>query len=98
VIVPEEFPLTPNNITAEQLRIFPNPADDHISILLPSNMNGTEMTIEMYSITGDLVRRQKYLYTHAAQIDVRSYPSGMYLLRVLRDTQVLKSQKVIIQH
>lgn len=61
-----------------KLNIFPNPASSQIQLSLPDGMEASRTEVEIYSVTGQCILRQAYTKT----LDVRSWPAGMYLLRV----------------
>ncbi|MGC8803151.1 MAG: T9SS type A sorting domain-containing protein, partial [Bacteroidales bacterium] len=71
-----------NNITtpqASQIRIFPNPAADYVSIALAHPIS----SVEIYSLSGQLVSRLK---NPSATLDVSNLSSGSYIMFV-EDTQ-----------
>ena len=68
--------LIPEGISLE---VYPNPASDVLNIHIPGNSD--ELNIQVFNSTGSLVE----MYTQSrpyAQLDVSSYPSGMYFIRV----------------
>lgn len=63
-------------ITKETLRVYPNPTNDIINV--QKNVLGETFELEIYSILGE-----KLLNTSkTTSIDISSFPSGIFLLRV----------------
>ncbi len=67
------------NIT--HLKVYPNPANNQLSISLPESTNSTK--IEIYDMLGNKVIEQKTNATPLANIDVANLSEGNYFLRVI---------------
>ncbi|MFT4535933.1 MAG: choice-of-anchor B domain-containing protein [Saprospiraceae bacterium] len=63
--------------------ISPNPANDHITIDLPSK-DFSNMSVEIYNNQGKLVLAQK-LINQNNQIDISVFPTGKYMTRLNTD-------------
>ncbi|MCP4313627.1 MAG: T9SS type A sorting domain-containing protein, partial [Bacteroidetes bacterium] len=77
-----------------ELRVFPNPSADLITIEMP--LGAAEVSMEVLSLAGQVVmRRQAYTTGGVLRetIDVSDLASGMYMLRV--NGQALKSAIVV---
>lgn len=70
-------------LLAEDIRIYPVPASNMLSIQLPSNV--TMKQIEVYNSVGALVSSSPALGLNAASFDVSRYPNGNYFIKVLTD-------------
>lgn len=62
---------------ADNIRVYPNPASAQITI------EGADIhTVELYSITGQLLSTQKNTSSESVTLDVSSFPQGMYFIKV----------------
>ena len=66
------------NITSEIINIYPNPVNDKLFI---ENKHGNELQIEIYDITGKLVKNA-ILTGKNGEIDMQSLESSIYLLKI----------------
>jgi hypothetical protein len=94
----EENTLPEKTPSSGGIRIYPNPADDHITLAFPADLQGSEVTIELYSINGVLMKKERIKIFNSVQIDLTQFPAGMYFSRIQKDHQFLHSQKVIVRH
>lgn len=74
-------------------QIFPNPANEFVTIF--SNSINFE-TIEIVDINGKIMFSNHYSNSNNSIIDVRSYPKGIYLIKIFTKTN-LKIEKLIIK-
>lgn len=76
----------------EQVKIYPNPATDVIYL------QGVEAgsTSELYDITGKLVKREQLMNTNA-QVDIKSFPSGIFNLKITNKAGQIGNAKVVKQ-
>jgi hypothetical protein len=66
----------------QNIRLWPNPCGELVSILLPSGNEG--VSVVAYDITGRLVSNISYReFTEIMQLDVSSFSTGLYLLRII---------------
>ncbi len=73
-------------ITQNELIIYPNPVASHqLNIMIPGN---EASEVRVYNSFGQLVIRQKYEET----IDISKLQSGLYLIEVMSNGQVLKNR------
>ncbi len=63
-----------------QLEVFPNPCTDFL--MLQSEENLDDVTIELYNSKGQSLRSNKYQRDNQVEIPVQSLSSGIYFLRV----------------
>ena len=80
------------------LAVYPNPAQDIISIRLPETMNG-KMNLRIEDLSGKLVADENYFLSsqdkRVLNKDISALANGMYLIRVMNDdiTYQAKFQK-----
>jgi len=101
-IVCGDMTFEPSNVTlsvnelsdfSNNISIYPNPVNDELNISLTKDFG--ELNYELMDINGRMVyskqTNNKYL-----QIDRNKLPAGMYLLRILDDTNVLHTEKIVL--
>ena len=66
------------NNNALHFRVFPNPANDFVSVSFNSD-NNKELTLSIYNIHGELLRKE-IIQQNKQSIDIRNISSGTYLL------------------
>lgn len=66
------------DLTAIGLKIYPNPAQDQVTIEAESSIEGE--TLEIYNIQGRLLARQ--VLQQKTIVNTNSWPNGTYLLRI----------------
>jgi hypothetical protein len=69
-----------NNVPGQntELKVYPNPADRSVHIQGTSPIE----CVKVYDIKGVLVNEYRYASKTSVEIDVKSYPQGLYLLRI----------------
>ena len=88
--------LANNEITAEDFAIFPNPANDYVSLQLGKN-NGAITTIQIIDVLGKRVELFLGNKTPNQMIDVSSIQTGVYFIEVTTDTNLKVVKKLIVQ-
>ena len=71
-----------------QIKTFPNPVSDHVTILLPASMTGANLTI--MAADGKIVHRA-LVTTLEQKINCGLWANGVYMV------QIRKDQKIVIQ-
>ena len=74
-------PLAVTVAALQQLRVYPNPATDHISIMGLDPITG-EKWVTLRNLTGAVVLQQYFGDNQAVDIATGQLPSGMYLLQL----------------
>jgi hypothetical protein len=67
------------------LKVFPNPAVDFLTIRIPASAIHGALALELFDTKGARVYASTQPYQALdleARIDVREYPTGIYLLRI----------------
>ncbi len=81
-----------NDDEATQMRVYPNPASDHVSVSKP----GYDFDVQILN-QGGVVVAQKLGQQDQAQLNLTNVPSGMYIISVITETDK-ESQQLIIRH
>ncbi len=77
------------------LKVFPNPANDHINITAGEPIDGLTI-IELFSATGQLVSATSERQLKQSAIDCSNLPNGVYFLLFLNEKTVFSRQKITI--
>jgi hypothetical protein len=64
------------------IKVYPNPTTDNVTVSLDKAVEG--MHYELYDVDGRLLQKET-MRTAEHSIDMRDYPSGAYLLRIISD-------------
>ncbi|QRM89059.1 T9SS type A sorting domain-containing protein [Lacinutrix sp. WUR7] len=80
---------TNNTALEDNIHVYPNPADAILNIA--SSKNQTISSISLFNILG-----KKVLTTKAETMDISSYPSGIYLLKIATEKGEV-TKKIVIQ-
>ncbi len=82
------------NKPVSQFQLYPNPASD-FAVLKIDNQNNTELTLNIYSVVGELIRSEKLLQNQR-QINLHDLGIGIYMVEI-KSKDWSKKQKLIIQ-
>jgi hypothetical protein len=82
--------LTP--VLTEQLHVFPNPFENGFTVYLPEELYASDMHIEIYSYSGQIILKRSTLDSNLSNFDLSKYPSGMYFIKVISKNQQLISK------
>jgi len=85
-------------VQSNKLTAFPNPASDHISLVLAEAVSSADAILQMHNSAGQLVL-QKPLQTGQKQfqLHIGQYPKGVYFYEIKDGSKATKAQKLIIQ-
>jgi hypothetical protein len=81
--------ITTSVLNERSVRLYPNPATDHVHIVSPTN---DELYVQIANIQGQVVEGEKLLKDRS--IDVSSLPSGLYFFK-FRSASFLEVIKVV---
>lgn len=70
-----------NEIGEEEFTVFPNPADDFITLSFTSQENN-DVELELKNLTGQMVRKINQQSSESCTVNVRDLPSGIYFLSI----------------
>lgn len=69
-----------NNLIQNSLQLYPNPASENLTIILPSNQ-ATNSTIEIFDTRGNLVKTFQ-INSQTEIIDISQFSQGLYFVRL----------------
>ena len=72
------------NSESIEIQLSPNPASEMISISLPASINYSNPDIEIYTMTGQLVWKQKFEKANPLRIDISDFQTGIYLVNIIQ--------------
>lgn len=81
-------------LTNTNLRLSPNPAANHIEVLLKDAMNSSNPLINIYQINGLLVQSIPMRST-SVNLNIEDYHSGVYIIEIESDGVVQAREKFI---
>ncbi len=84
------FILTTPDLSGE-LSLYPNPASASLWVKLPE---ADHLELEIWSVNGRLMKKQKLSYKSEIIISVEDLPEGIYLLQVLAEDRIYRSKFV----
>jgi len=79
----------------EQLKTFPNPTNQYLTV----HLNGQQEfeALQLYSMTGQVVKTIGGLSTNHAELDLSQLPNGIYILQV-KTTDGILNRKIEVLH
>lgn len=88
----EENTATKENTDTVRFEIKPNPSNGHFTVESGKKIK----SISVFGMDGEFLF-DKYVDFYEANIEMHDYPKGVYLLKIDFETQVIKSEKIIIK-
>lgn len=82
-------------VKAEELSIYPNPANNLITLVVSNNYNGSIFTL--HNVVGEKVISQ-VINPGKNSINVENLPSGIYFYSILKEGELMETKKLIIKH
>jgi hypothetical protein len=79
-------------VLTEQVQVFPNPFESGVTVSLPEQLYTTDVYIERYSFSGQIILKRSTLDSNFPYFDLSKYPSGMYFIKVISKNQQLISK------
>lgn len=73
--------------------VYPNPTNGAVTVALPE---GQKATVELYSLTGQLLLSEQLKQTAVLQLDAGQIPDGIYLLKITSVSGNVQTEKLII--
>ena len=77
-----------------RLQVYPNPATDAITIDLGKDFSG-QVTFELYDLSGTLLQRKTHGNSAKIVVEREGLQAGIYLFRLLGETEVWGTGKVV---
>ncbi|MCF8332002.1 MAG: T9SS type A sorting domain-containing protein [Bacteroidales bacterium] len=81
----------PDKNNEQNIKIYPNPAKDHLAIELPRN---SHFSIELFDINGKVLHKSTISNQKTVSLDLSMYRSSMFFIRVISDSNIYY-QKVV---
>ena len=76
--------------------MYPNPAKDVVN--LAYNLTDANATVEVFDLTGRLIQNVALnSVTGSSELNVSSYPAGVYLVLVKQGAEVVSSSKLVVE-
>jgi trimeric autotransporter adhesin len=88
-----------DNIRKTDLSVYPNPANDRISIQFGDNLEGT-INLTITDVTGKIIYSGEYSDVRPGQVhsvNTSEYTEGIYLLNVI-STDGRNTKKIVVRH
>ena len=82
-------------LKGKEIKIYPNPADQHINVVLPDHLVSPKTTISIVSNSG-LVVKKVMANTKEMQVNLSGIPSGIYYVVIMMENEVITSQRIVI--
>jgi hypothetical protein len=81
------------NSIENKIKIYPNPANDFVSIELPLNLNHAQLNI--YNLIGQLVSKKQLMKSNQ-QFPILELDSGIYIFVIQNEDKVVGRKKVVV--
>ena len=94
IIIVEGETLSIENSSIEDFRIYPNPADDFVTVETSVNLEGA--IISLFDVNGRRVLNYKK-NTENNKIDISNLSAGEYILRIVSSEGNVLSEKLLIR-
>ncbi len=88
----------PDTRPATQLIICPNPADEHMRVLLPQELRATAVDARLFNALGQAVPVPSQRMPDELLMSTCGLPPGMHLLRVLVNGDPRYTARVLVEH
>ncbi|HLC84094.1 MAG TPA: T9SS type A sorting domain-containing protein, partial [Bacteroidia bacterium] len=93
---PPAVSLQSNTLSESNVGVFPNPANDIIAVQV-GNLNKEDVQVQLYDINGKLIKESIiYQGTTIAYFDVQTLYDGIYIVKVIKGSEVV-NRKVVIR-
>lgn len=74
---------------------YPNPANNTLNIIVPSNFENTNLHFVMYNLVGMQIRKVEL--NQSMEIDISNLNNGLYLIQIWSDKNLFGTEKLIIE-
>jgi hypothetical protein len=83
--------INPENPNLSEFKIYPVPAENRLTIEIPSSMN--KVNFRIMDITGKILREEEYLGVDKnLQVDIQKFTAGLYIFEINDNRQVLRKR------
>jgi S-formylglutathione hydrolase len=90
-----DSPIYVKGNSMDEMGIYPNPANNKISITCPGKFQG-EVQLSIISINGLLIQKDKFQNQDRFEMDVSNVAKGIYLLRI-QSNESFETRKLVLQ-
>lgn len=87
-----------DNFNLQSVEVFPNPANDKITLDLTKSLLPDGSSIEIYNLKGEKVSSSLLKYEQRNSIDLSSFASGTYHGLIVYKGRSYGSKKIIVSH
>lgn len=81
---------------AGEISIYPNPANDYISIAVSANLSSANATVEVTDVLGKVIMKEN-INTDVTTVRITTLQDGVYFFKVIANNQTIKVGKVVKQ-
>lgn len=75
------------------LKLYPNPTTGSLNLDVDQELNNVSITI--MDLLGNIVFERNYQSMREDQMDISTWPTGMYIVRISRNDEILSVGKVV---
>ncbi len=93
--IPVYSKIAKNNVSQQDFRVFPNPANTEINVRLDKNYAGQNYDFSLYTITGQLLLKTK-IEENGKAIDVRDLLNGIYFISIADQNTIVHQERLTI--
>ena len=79
---------------AGEISIYPNPANDYVSIAVPASISSAHATVEVTDALGKVVLTEN-INTDVTTLRITTLEDGVYFFKVIANNQTIKVGKVV---
>jgi hypothetical protein len=91
---------TPTELSGNEIKIFPNPCNTHLQVIIP-DIAISRVSIEMMNMTGKIVLQniiRGSLDTESYDINTSALADGMYIFVIRKDQVTVFRNAVFVRH
>jgi hypothetical protein len=82
-----------DELTENQIRLFPNPSEGNVTITLNSGSLSESYSVEIYDAIGKLVASHKL--NNETNINIANLDGGVYLFKIKKNNTLIKTSQII---
>ena len=97
---PQQGETLDDNITNHQIqfvKIYPNPAENTITIELSAELDNENISVEIYNYLGQKVIYYNFAGDLLNTLDVSDLSNGIYIFKILVGNKIIAREKVVIE-
>lgn len=79
-----------------EIKLFPNPAQNTVSIVIPNETHGQAAVVKLFNMEGkNVITKSFHPYTPVYTLNLHQFPNGLYLIEVTTHTARFQNKLVI---